>query len=272
MKERTKYFILKLMVWSCSFSAAAVLAEPTQVTVDCGNFDETLMQTEADAHKGIPAAQYLAAKIFLDNKCIPKDEARALEWLNKAANAGHVEAAFQLGLIHYNAAKTDDEYNKALTWFMKAKDLGDTHAYYYLGEAYLNGRGVEQDRREAERWFSLASTRNDPRAQYQIAALYDLGMIGRRDARKAFAWYTRAALAGYNDAHFKLGQHYMSGHGVRRDRVKAYTWYAIAGIRGHDLGLAKKNELVKTLPSDKVAEAQLLIDRYLKSIESAEQQ
>lgn len=54
-------------------------------------------------------AQYKLADLYLSGEGAPQDQSKALEWFEKSANQGNVNAASQLGNIYYN----QKDYDKA---------------------------------------------------------------------------------------------------------------------------------------------------------------
>ncbi|VAW73317.1 hypothetical protein MNBD_GAMMA12-3315 [hydrothermal vent metagenome] len=250
-----------------SFTAISVAGEK------CGNFESILKTMLTEAKQGMTTSQFIVGKMYLQGKCIKKDYHKARRWLGKAVEKDHTDAIFYLALLFNDANSPYKDYTKAVHWFNRASELGESHAQYYLGEAYLYGRGVKKDKRKAQQLLAQAMSLKDPRAHYQIGYMYQKGVrTGRRNYSKAFGWYAKSALMGYNNAHFKLAEFYAYGLGVRRDKVKAYAWYTIADLHGHTTGNAKKEKLVKRLSSQNLAEAQGLIQRYMKSMEYSEYQ
>ena len=228
---------------------------------------------EEQARQGIVSSQFIVGKMYLQGKCVSKDYLKAREWLTKAANARHSDALFYLALLYYDNKSPYKDYSIAMHWFKMANDSGESQALYYMGEAYLYGHGVRRNSQMAIRLLSKAMSNKDPRALYQFGYMYQKGVKnGHRNYRKAFGWYAKSALMGYKDAHFKLAEFYDRGLGVRRDKVKAYTWYSIADLHGHKTGSAKKDKLYRLLSSQNLAEAQGLIQRYMKSMEYSEYQ
>jgi TPR repeat protein len=48
---------------------------------------------------------------------------------------------------------------EAAKWYRKAADQGHANAQYNLGVMYSTGQGVPQDYVEAHKWFNLAASR-----------------------------------------------------------------------------------------------------------------
>ena len=60
---------------------------------------------------------------------------------------------------------------KAVEWYEKAAEKGDSSAMYNLGACYYNGRGVAVDIAKAREWFTKAAALGDETATNLIARL-----------------------------------------------------------------------------------------------------
>ncbi len=261
------FAVLFAFIIFVSFTAVSVAEER------CGNFQSILTTMLEEANQGVVSSQFIVGKMYLQGQCIKKDYHKARKWLGQAADARHTDSIFYLALLYYDANSPYKNYKKAMHWFNMANDQGEKHALYYMGEAYLYGHGVKKNKRLAQKLLSQAMSFKDPRAHYQLGYMYQKGVsTGHKNYRKAFGWYAKSALMGYKDAHYKLAEFYARGLGVRRDKVKAYAWYTIADLHGSSAGNTKKEKLYKRLSNQNLAEAQGLIQRYMKSIEYSDYQ
>ena len=79
-----------------------------------------------------------------------------MEWLRKAAEQGHAEAQYSLGMCYRRGRGVDKDYAKSLEWLRKAVEQGHPRAQLELGQCYIYGLGVEIDYKIAEKWFRKA--------------------------------------------------------------------------------------------------------------------
>jgi TPR repeat protein len=88
----------------------------------------------------------------------------SLSGLSRKAEAGDVEAQYELGWRHAlgNGAPEDDA--TAVKWLLKAARSGHQLACNNLGARYFSGEGVPHDLVEAYRWFHLAAEKGDRKA------------------------------------------------------------------------------------------------------------
>ncbi len=83
------------------------------------------------------------------------DFAAALAEWRPLAEAGMVEAQFNLGLLHHEGKGVSEDHRAAAEWYRRAADKGYARAQYDLAAMYESGDGVEQDRIQAYKWFRL---------------------------------------------------------------------------------------------------------------------
>lgn len=154
-----------------------------------------------------PKAQALLGEWYLNRK------GEAAMWYRLAAEQGHAEAQYMLGLLLYEgdglehhvpmrASWENDDYQKrrreqgfaeAAHWLRKAAHReGYAKARTRLGFLYLYGEGVRQDDDEALRLFREAAELEDAEAQYTLGLLYELGRGVGENTDEAERWKRRA--------------------------------------------------------------------------------
>lgn len=124
------------------------------------------------------------------------DYETALALWQPLAEAGHVDAQFNLGLMYDNGTGVPRDLAAAAAWYRRAAEAGDRTAQSYLGEMYARGEGVEQSFEEAVEWYEKAALRGDSRAQYNLGILYGSGRGVPLDDVYAFAWLSVAQAGG----------------------------------------------------------------------------
>jgi uncharacterized protein len=86
----------------------------------------------------------------------------AIGWYRKAAERGHADAQYNLGLMYYDGQGTPLDPSEASRWFRKAAEQGLADAQFNLGLLYAHSRGVEKDYVEASLWLILAAQGASP--------------------------------------------------------------------------------------------------------------
>ncbi|MBL1065655.1 tetratricopeptide repeat protein [Streptomyces sp. 7-21] len=154
---------------------------------------------------------------------------RARYWFRRAAQAGHVEAMYQLGRLPGRWDGTDEGPE---TWLRRAAEAGHARAMTELARRLRR----DGDREGAAAWLARAAAALDPEGMHLLAA----SLRERGDEEAAEAWFAAAAGAGYPRAAHALsallrargdaeGAARMLERAVRRERraitdtVAAYT-------------------------------------------------
>ncbi|MDX1514654.1 MAG: tetratricopeptide repeat protein [Gammaproteobacteria bacterium] len=129
-------------------------------------------------------------------------------------------------------AAASGDYEAALHNWRPLADAGHVDAQFNIGLLYDNGAGVERDPAEAARWYRLAAEAGDATAQAYLAEMYARGQGVEQDLSEAVEWYRKAALQRDGTAAYNLGILYASGRGVPLDDVYAYAWLSVAEASG----------------------------------------
>ena len=90
-------------------------------------------------------------------------EAREKKKLRKAAEAGNLDAMYDLGFGCFNA----ESFAEAVKRFRKAAEAGDADAMEMLGHCYHEGKCVEKNVEEAARWCRIAKEIKNPTTKYR---------------------------------------------------------------------------------------------------------
>lgn len=164
------------------------------------------------------------------------------------------------------AAYNRGDYTTAEKLFRKAADQGHAQAQFKLGVMYSSGEeGVlqEEDDTEAVKWYRKAAEQGFAVAQLYLGFMYEQGLGVPRDDSEAAEWYRKAAEQGDADAQFDLGFMYDEGRGVRQDYVQAHKWYSLAisqlvAGEDRDSAVENRNKVASRMSSAQIAEAQRL--------------
>lgn len=99
-------------------------------------------------------AEVLLARLEYNGQLVAKAEARALERLHRAADAGHPEA--QLFSVREKLSTEQALDERAQGWLTSAAESGVADAMLLLGSLYADGMHFPQDDDLAKRWLSAA--------------------------------------------------------------------------------------------------------------------
>ncbi len=179
-----------------------------------------------------PKAQDRLCALFATGPTELRDQAEAVLWCRKAAEAGVRDSQRALGLMLLRGLGTDPAPEEAARWLARADQAGDAMAGYALGLMYLGGMGLARDYGLALDHMRRAAESGLPEAQYFLASMYDEELRSTSNYARALSWYRKAAEAGDARARFNLGSMYGKGLGVERDYAEAYRWFKAAAEQG----------------------------------------
>jgi len=263
MGKQMKILIMGLLVipifllHGCGEKNVAV-DETVVTTVQELSPKEKFLDTKRKAEQGDAVSQFSLGVMYHDGAGIPKDAAKAAEWVQKAAEQGLVDAQDKLGGMYYlgegvmrDKIKAMEWWQKAAAQYQKAAEQGSADAQANLGNMYSNGRGVPKDKTKAILWYQKAAEQGLAKAQSNLGSIY----LQDKDYAKAEEWYQKAAAQGYAYAQLFLGMMYSNGEGVSKNYVKAVEFFQKAALQGDDFAqyeLAQMYELGKGVPKDNV--------------------
>ena len=155
-----------------------------------------------------------------------KDVVSALNWTQRAAEAGAPACMYALGM-RLTASAGSKNQQQGFVWIKKAAEANFLPAQFQLGRLYLSGIGTAHDGDKAAAAFQSLAQRGVPAAMF-----YTCAMTGNADKQTARDWCLKAAAAGSRMAMYQLGTIYLSGDGVPRDARQARQWYIRAAALG----------------------------------------
>ncbi|MCB1339511.1 MAG: caspase family protein [Pseudooceanicola sp.] len=162
-----------------------------------GRFDpkEAVAFLERASKAGSPEAQFELAKLFERGTGVERDEARALELYQAAAEQDFADAINDLGFLHYQG-----------------------------------GLGLPADPKKALEYFERAADLRHPQAQFNFAALIDDGLIPSKGPEDAAEYLYAALRSGSADVlNLLLERPNMFTRQTRRalqGRLKEFGFYA----------------------------------------------
>ena len=90
----------------------------------------------------------------------------------EAAEQGHAEAQYHLGLMYREGRALDRLDEEAMAWFREAAEQGHAEAQFYVGWMFWKGQGVvAPDDEQAVTWYCKAAAQGHERAQRALRGL-----------------------------------------------------------------------------------------------------
>lgn len=196
--------------------------EPLQLLVlaSAGHQDKALARLKTLAEGGSPVARRALGQALVARGTQVQE---GLDWLRQAADGGDVEADFQLGKFYQSGSPgAPSDAAQALRHFTAAAHAGHIGAAYYLGIAWRNGYGMRADAGEAARWFQVSAAGGVPAAQFMLANAYREGDGVARNDAEAVRLYAEAAEREHPEAVQTLAMAYTNGElGLPKDPEQA---------------------------------------------------
>ena len=114
------------------------------------------------AEAGHDFSQYALGKLLQSQKRMEE----AMSWYEKAAVQGNPYAAYRLGKLYLEGTDIPKDTARAVEYLNDAAQEGNQYAQYTLGKLYLTGQDVAQDREQAYRWFWESASQGNEYSQF----------------------------------------------------------------------------------------------------------
>jgi len=172
-----------------------------------------------------------------------------------AADQHFARAYYNLGILYLEGKGVHQDNAEALLWFQKGADAGDSSAQTNFGYMYDLGVGWEKNIVTAAQWYRKAAHAGNPLGENNLADLYLRGEGVAQDDVQAFHWFQKAADQGHTGARIKLGYMYEKGRGTAKDPQTAYFWISAASAAGDNRGRELQHALEQQPAAKQIAEA-----------------
>ena len=181
------------------------------------------------------------ACLYYKGQGVSRDVYTAIYYFKKAASRHYVESMDALGYIY------DTEYNfyHAMYWYLQAANNGHADATYKVGLFFEYGRYVKEDITRAISWYIKAAKNGSEDAMTKLDEYSELVNAIKYHAQRgddeamtltgdiyyihedydaAMNWYLNAADKDNTEAMKEIANMYRNGIGVERDPDKAEAW------------------------------------------------
>ncbi|EDN70554.1 Sel1-like repeat [Beggiatoa sp. PS] len=171
------------------------------------------------------SVEFLQAEIQYLGKC------------RQAAERGNAEAQYRLGREEEKLEHEEilEHHEKAVDWFQKAAEQGHIEAQFHLAQAYETGQGIAQNQKQAVYWYRQVAEREI--TEFEIDhTQFDLNQRKnetQENYEQRMTWYRQELKNIYAEAQFNLGYAYGSSEGISQDDKQAVDWYRKSAGNGH---------------------------------------
>jgi len=164
-------------------------------------------QVEAIQHKaedGDAESQFHLGALYANGRGVSFDLDEATQWLTKAADQNEFSAMTLLGWI--TLQQEDGESGiKAMEWYQKAAEAGDVDAQCSIADLHISGTaGIEPNAKAMLYWYEQAANHHHPKAQYQLGKILAEGKFLTPNDEAAFRWLSMAIMNGSEPAQKEL--------------------------------------------------------------------
>ena len=218
--------------------------------------------------KDASQALYYMARMYENGQGVRQDIGKALQLYYKAAQAGDLRSAVELGSLYYSGEKFARNVSLAKQWFEYAAKFGNPVALYNLGIMYANGAGVPADNKTAFNYFKQAANQGYSLAQKEVGLMLYEGRGAPQDYDLALRYLVKAANQGDVDAQMNLGKllSNLKTKGAPINLVQAHKWYNIATAYGDEdirrQAIKARDDLTTRMTHAEVLEAQKLASEW----------
>lgn len=171
-------FLISVCALTLALGGLSVRADPAAdyergvQSFNAGDLVTAMQFLERAAEAGHPGAQFRYGYI-LDQA---EDNATALRYYRLAAEAGNADAAYALGSMYASGDGTARDYVQARAWFEKAADQGHNGALETLGIAHLEGGlGMEKNSELGRQLLQRAANNGYAPARRQLQRASEAG-------------------------------------------------------------------------------------------------
>lgn len=165
MKSLLLLLLLPLQALALSDEAALQLFHRAR-----GGDAAALAELRGAAESGDAPGQFQLGRAYSHGSpVLPRDDATAARWVEKAAALGHLEAQSNLGYLYSVGMGVEQSGEQAISWWTRAAEAGYVQAQFNLAIAYVQGKLAARDEAYALAWARKAAAQRNTRA----IALYD---------------------------------------------------------------------------------------------------
>ncbi|MGI4946923.1 MAG: tetratricopeptide repeat protein, partial [Janthinobacterium lividum] len=145
--------------------------------IEAGEVGRAFAPLSAAATAGIPEAQFRVGRAYLDGAGVPVSREEGARWIERAAEAGWVEAQVVLATLHLFGLVSGGSGSAVFSPSLSQQD-------------------AKPDYERAGHWASRAAEAGSPDGQALLGYILTSGPVELRDLDTADGWYARSAEAG----------------------------------------------------------------------------
>jgi TPR repeat protein len=165
------------------------------------------------ADKGHPQAQYLLGMKYINGTDVTQDDNTAIEWLEKAASKNHQDAQSYLAWMTMLGQGKPANVSKSIKWFLQARAVQET---YPTDVAEVDETDIETA------IFQTSRTTEDPLTQFNRGVSLIEAKNG--NIQQGMQLIESAAIDNQPQAQIYLAKLYLSGNQIPQNQALGAKW------------------------------------------------
>lgn len=120
------------------------------------------------------------------------NKGKAMEAFNQASQQGHLEAKFEMGLLHEAMVHYHNDH-QALSIYTQLANMGHLPSQLRLGRLFFYGNNTfPQNLGQSFKWFERAADQGSPEAYEQMAKMYRQGLFVEQNKERSIELIQKA--------------------------------------------------------------------------------
>ena len=152
---------------------------------------------------------------------------------------------YKTAIHYYEGDEGQENVYKSIDYFKSAANYGHVEAQYYLGIIYSEDKIVKRNIDEAIKYFSLASAQNHPEAQYRLGMIYYNGNYVQRNIEKAIYNLLMAADRNHSESQYQLGMIYYENQNLEDSIYKSIHYLLLSAKQNNERSKEKLDEIIE---------------------------
>ena len=182
---------------------------------------------------------------------------------------GDTKERLRLGIAYANGQNVPLDVVYSIYWFEPLANAGNLDAQYQLGYVNCAVEGFQDNCASGIEWWSKAAEHYHVLSQIMLGLSYEQGYGVLKNMKVAAYWYTKAANTGEGSSARQLGRLFALGEGVPKDLVQSHMWFNLSASTGNEEAKKARDALEKIMTSVQIAEAERYAREWRPKSESA---
>jgi TPR repeat protein len=187
-------------------------------------YDASLLYMKKASESGYGLAQSQLGAMLLEGKGIQKNQAEALEWIEKSITSMTPDDCYSDGMAFYRGTTVVKDYALSFRFMKMAAEKDHVLAQAHLTLVYCQGSGVEKNKNEAKKWIEKSIKYLNPEKCYEQGMKFYHGAEVDQEYEFTLLYIQKAAENYHGPSQAQLALMYLEGSGVEKSHDTAIHW------------------------------------------------